>query len=188
MDVDASYHTQENVRTMDKAIEDYAVPDQQNKEYVEAQVLPEKTSNAPEDLDVETSAHPEVNKDHDAESSAHPEGPEDLDSYSSFLPEGPEYHEVLGAGARYREETQKTPYYDITMDSDVSNIDRNDKNTYGTIYEAIDAPSFVQIKLFTRAFINICQKHPNEPLNIPTDINKNILKQSNWNKFYTCRW
>ena len=80
-----------------------------------------------------------------------------------FLPEVSEDHEVLGAGDRDEENTQKTSDYDTTMDLDVANIDKNDNNTWMTIYEAIYAPYFVRVKIFSRAFINPCKKHPNDP-------------------------
>ena len=46
-------------------------------------------TNAPEYLDAEASAHPEVNKYQDAETTYDLEGPEDLDSYSSSFPDVP---------------------------------------------------------------------------------------------------
>ena len=85
-------------------------------------------------MDTEASAYPELNKDQDTVATADPKGPEDLDSDSSFLPELPEDHEVLGAGARDEENTQKTSDYDTTIDLKVANIDKNDNNTQGTIY------------------------------------------------------
>ena len=60
------------------------------------------------------------------------------------------------------------------MDLDVSNIDKNDNNTRRNIYKAIGEGYFVKVKLFPRAFINICKNHSNEPQKIPTDIKKNI--------------
>ena len=74
---------------------------------------------------------------------------------SSFLPGVPEDHEVLGAGDIDEENTQKTPEYDTTMYSDVSNIDNNDNNTWRTIYEKIYEYYFGEIKLFPRAFTNL---------------------------------
>ena len=52
---------------------------------METYVLSEKL-NAPEDLDAEESAHPEVNKYQDAEETSDPEVSEDLDTDASFLP------------------------------------------------------------------------------------------------------
>ena len=60
------------------------------------------------------------------------------------------------------------------MDLDVANIDKNDDNTWRTIYESIYEIYFVKIKLFPRAFINICKNYPNERQNISTYIKKNI--------------
>ena len=86
----------------------------------------------------ESSAHPEVNKYQDAVATADPEDPEDPDEYSSFLTEVPEYHEVLGAGARDEGNTHNNPYYDMKIGLDAANIDKNEKKTWKTIYEAID--------------------------------------------------
>ena len=127
-------------------------------------------------MDPEASAHPELNKYQDSVATSDIIGPEDLDPDSSFLPEVPEDHEVLGAEARDEENTQKTSDYDTTMDLDVANIDKNDNNTWRTIYEAVDEGYFVKVKLFPRAFIKICKKHANEPQKVPTDIKKNIKK------------
>ena len=55
-----------------------------------------------------------------------------------------------------------------------------------TIYEAICAPYFGEVKLLIRSFINQCKKHPNEPQNIPDDIKKNIRKLHN-KRFYMRR-
>ena len=82
-----------------------------------------------------------------------------------FFPGVPEDHEVLGVEVRDDGETL-----------DVANIDKNDNNTQRTIYVEIYEGYFVMIKLFPRAFINLCKKHPNEPKNIPTDIG--IFKNS----------
>ena len=60
------------------------------------------------------------------------------------------------------------------MDLYVANIDKNYKNTWRTIYEAIDAPYFVEVKLFPKSFINQYKNHPNEPQSITSDIKKNI--------------
>ena len=46
-----------------------------------------------------------------------------MDTDASSLPEVPEDHEVPVAGARYKVNTQKTPYCAKTMDLDVANID-----------------------------------------------------------------
>ena len=97
-----------------------------------------KNSDAPEDLDAEASAHPEVNKDQDAVATAYTEGPKYLDADTSFLPEVTEYHQVIGTGAIESVNKNKTSDYDIKMDLDVANIDKNNNNAWGTIYEAID--------------------------------------------------
>ena len=81
---------------------------------------------------------------------------------------------MLGARAKDEENTQKTSDYDTTMDFDVENNNNIDKNTWRNIYEEIDEGYFVKVKLFTRAFINLCKNRPNEPQNIPTDIKNNI--------------
>ena len=82
----------------------------------------------------ESSAHPEVNKDKDSVVTAYPEVPEDLDADSSFLPEVPENNEVLGEGARDEVNTYNTSYYDTRMDLYISNIYKNENNTWRTIY------------------------------------------------------
>ena len=56
------------------------------------------------------------------------------------------------------------------MDLDVTNIDKNDKNTWRKIYEAIGEPYFGGVKLIPRAFLNLCKNHPNEPQKNPADI------------------
>ena len=48
--------------------------------------------------------------------------PEYLDADSICIPEVSEDHELLGAGARDEENTQKTSDYDTTMELDVVNI------------------------------------------------------------------
>ena len=95
-------------------------------------------------MDTEASARPELNKYQYAVENSDPKVPEDLDSDSSFLPVLPEYHEVLGAGARDEENTQKTSEYDTTMVLYVANIDKNDNTTWRTIYEAIGEGYFVK--------------------------------------------
>ena len=134
----------------------------------------QKNINTPEDLDAGASAHTEVNNDQDTVATDYPEGPEDLDPDSSFLPEVPEDNEVLGSGARYEEKTQKDSDYDMTMDLDVANFDKNEKKTWSTIYKVIDERYFVEVKRFTREFINICRKDPNYLQKIPTDTMKNL--------------
>ena len=118
--------------------------------------------------------HPELNKNQDEVATADTKETEDLDSDSSFLPEVPEDHKVIGEGARDEENTQKTSDYDMIMDLDVTNIDKNENFTWRTIYEEIDEGYFINITIFSRAFISICKKHPNESQKIPTDIKKNI--------------
>ena len=46
---------------MNKAVEDSAIPNQKNEEAVEAEVISEVTSGAPEDLYVDTSYDPYAN-------------------------------------------------------------------------------------------------------------------------------
>ena len=138
-----------------------------------AEVLPGENVNDPEDMYAESNAHPELNKDQDAIATTDTKDPEDLDADSSFLPEVLEYHEVIGAGNRDEVNTQKTSEYDTKMDLDVAIIDKNVSKTWKTIYEAFDESYFIEVKLFPRAFINLCKKHPNEPQKNPTDIKKN---------------
>ena len=88
------------------------------------------------------SAHTEVTKDQDGEASVHTEVTEDLYTYASDLHEVPEDHEVPSAGYRYERNTHQTLEYVRTMDKYVKSIDKNDKNTWRTIYEAIGAPYF----------------------------------------------
>ena len=61
------------------------------------------------------------------------------------------------AGDRDYGNTQKQLDYIRTMDLDVESIDKNDIYTRSTIYEAIYAPYFGGVKLFTKAFINQCK-------------------------------
>ena len=87
---------------------------------------------------------------------------------------------MLGAVARDEDNTQKTSYCDRTMDLYVANIDNNDNNTCGNIYEVIDEGYFVRVKLFPRAFINLCKSiqmsHKTFQL-IPRIIFKNITRR-----------
>ena len=78
------------------------------------------------------------------------------------------------AGAIDEVNTQKKPEYVSTMNLYVKNIDKNDKNTYRTIYQAMFAPYFVEVNLFPTSFLYHCRNHINEPQNISTDIKKNI--------------
>ena len=64
---------------------------------------------------------------------------------------------MLGKGAIDEENTQKTSDYDTTIDLNVANIDKNDNNTQRTIYREIYEGYFVRVKLFPRAFINLCK-------------------------------
>ena len=54
----------------------------------------------------------------------------------------PEDHKVIDAGARDEVNTSNTSDYDTTMDLDVAHIEKNDKNKWRTIYEAIDEHYF----------------------------------------------
>ena len=58
------------------------------------------------------------------------------------------------------------------MDLDVKNVDKNNKNAWRTIYEAIYAHSFGQVKLFPKLFLDHYKNHPNDPQNIPTEFKK----------------
>ena len=79
-------------------------------------------------MDSEANDHTELDNDQDAVETTDPKEPENMDSDSSFIPELSEDHEVLGAGARDEENTQKTSDYDTTIDLNVANIDKNDNN------------------------------------------------------------
>ena len=118
-----------NVGTMDGAMKSAAVPDKQNEAFVEAEVIPKKNKST-EDLDVEASDNPKVNKYQDAIANYDTAGPEDLDADSILLPEVLEDHEVLSAGAINEENTQKTSNYYTKMDLDVGNIDKNENKTW----------------------------------------------------------
>ena len=109
----------------------------------------------------------------DAVTTADIKGPAYMDADSIFLPEVSEDHEVLGAGARDEVYTQETSEYDTKMDLDVANIDKSEKKACMTIYKVIDDSYFSQVKLFPISITNFCKNHPNEPQNIPTDINNN---------------
>ena len=61
-----------------------------------------------------------------------------MDSDAIFLCEVTKDNEVAVAGAKYKGNTHTIPDYDTTMYLDVTNIDKNDKSTWMTIYEAID--------------------------------------------------
>ena len=60
---------------MDEAVSAAAVPDQQNEEYSEAEVLTEGSSGAPEDMYLDSSDNLEVNEYQDAEAISHAEVP-----------------------------------------------------------------------------------------------------------------
>ena len=47
------------------------------------------------------------------------------------------------------------------MDIYVKNIYKNDKNTWRTIYEAIDEPYFGEVKLIPKLFPYHYKNHPN---------------------------
>ena len=105
---------------------------------MEAEVIFGKTSNALEYMYAGASDHPEVNKYQDSEETSDPKRPEDMDVDTRFLREVIEYHGMPVVGDRNVGTTQKTSDYDMTMDLDVANIDKNDDNIWRTIYEAID--------------------------------------------------
>ena len=113
-------------------------------------------------------AYLEVPEDEYADASDHTEVPEDQDVEASAN------HEVTVAVDIYDVNTQKKPEYFRKMNIDVKIIDKNDNNTQRTIYEAIDAPYFREVKIFTQLFIYHCKKHPSEPQRIPNEIKKNI--------------
>ena len=72
------------------------------------------------------------------------------------------YHELPFIRYRYEGNTQNTPKYVRTMDLYITNIDKNDKNTWRTIYEAIDAPYFGEVGIFSIKLTNQYKIHPNE--------------------------
>ena len=78
------------------------------------------------------------------------------------------------SGARYGKNTQKTTDYIMTMNVDVENIDRNDKNTRITIYKSINAYYFGEVIISTKSFLYHCKNHPNDPQKNPNEINNNI--------------
>ena len=100
----------------------------------------------PEYQDAEVSDYTKIPKYKDGDAGAHPKFPVEVD----------------------REDltTHNKPEYFITIYIYVKNIDRNDKNTWRTIYEAIDAPYFGDVNLFTKVFLDQCKNHPNEPQKI----------------------
>ena len=80
---------------------------------------------------------------------------------------------MLGAEDRYDENTHKTSDFDTTMDFDVATTDKNNNNTWRTIYKTIGKRYFGDSKIPSREFIYLCKNNPNEPQNITTDIKKN---------------
>ena len=48
----------------------------------------------------------------------------------------------------------------------VKNINKNDNNILRTIYDAIDASYFGEVKRFPKYVFGRCNNHPNEPQNI----------------------
>ena len=89
---------------------------------------------------------------------------QDKDVEASDLPE------VSVAGVIDDGNTNKTPDYVRTIDIDIENIDKHDKNTWMTIYEEIDS----QVELLPGEFLGHFKKYPNDPQNIPTETKKNI--------------
>ena len=64
------------------------------------------------------------------------------------------------------------------MDIDVENVDKNDKNTWRNIYDAIYAPYHVEIKPSLETILDQCKKYPNKPKNITTEIKNKTKKIS----------
>ena len=52
------------------------------------------------------------------------------------------------------------------MDIDVENINKNDKNTWRTIHEAIDESCFGWVKPFPKELLVHCKNNSHEPQNI----------------------
>ena len=105
--------------------------------------------------------------------------------------EASDHTEVPVSGSIGDRNTNDTPDYVSTMDIYVKNIDKNDNNTWITIYKAIDEPYFGGVKLFTKSFLNHCQNHPNDPQKIPTEINKKInppLEKILYVQVFMIRW
>ena len=77
------------------------------------------------------------------------------------------------------------------MDIYVKIIDKNDKNTWRTIYKAIYAPYFGKVRLFPKEFLDHYKNHPNEQQNIPYQIKKkiktNVLEESLYAKVVMIR-
>ena len=84
-----------------------------------------------------------------------------------------EDHEVLGAGTRGKGNTHNNSDCDTTMDLVFSDIDKMIRMHGEPYVRQLTNITLEEAKLFTRAFINICKNHPNEPQNIPTDITNN---------------
>ena len=146
---------------------------------VEAEDVFEESSSDPEYHDAEASAHPEITEDKGAEvsdypeatkyqdacASAHPELLEDEDVEASGYPEGPEDQDAEASanlkvpyyGAIDDGNKNKTKEYFMPMDIDVKNIDKNNKNIWRTIYEAIGAPYFGEVKIYFKEFLAKCK-------------------------------
>ena len=60
---------------------------------------------------------------------------------------------MIGEGSRDEGNTQNTSDYDTKIDLDIVNIDKNDKDTQRTIYEAICERYFGEVILIPRSFI-----------------------------------
>ena len=114
---------------------------------VEAELIYEEPTGDPDNQDTGASSHHVVPEYQDAESSAHPEVPKDQYADASY------HHEMSLTGYRNDKNAQKTPQYVKTIDIDVENIDKNYKNTWRNIYEAIIAPDFGENKRFSKSFL-----------------------------------
>ena len=62
---------------------------------------------------------------------------------------------ILKLRLQYRDDknTHKTPAYFRATKIYVKNIDKNDDNTWRTIYEAIDEPYFGEVETFPKLFL-----------------------------------
>ena len=79
------------------------------------------------------------------------------------------------------------------MNEDIETIDKNDnskqivqKTKWGPIYEVIDEDYDKNSNIFPDAFITKCNRCPNEPQKISSDV-KNNIKLWQWNKVYMHR-
>ena len=73
--------------------------------------------------------------------------PKDLDTEATVHLEAPV------AGTKYNEGIHRTPAYLMNIYINVEHINRDDDNTWRTIYEAIDEPYLGEVLLFPKEFL-----------------------------------